>query len=50
VDQRGTPFLYVAETEAGEIVGFVSAGLEHEDDSDYRGEVYAIYSSKKAQG
>lgn len=48
-DQCGTPFL-VAEADAGEIVGFVSAGPEHEDDPDYRGEVYAIYLLKKAQG
>ena len=46
-------FLYVAVTESGQIIGFVSAGSRHEDEPDYieyPSEVYAIYLLKQAQG
>jgi len=33
----------VAETEDGEIIGFVSGGPERLDDPEYRGEIYAVY-------
>jgi ribosomal protein S18 acetylase RimI-like enzyme len=36
-------FLFVAEKDVSEIVGFVSAGPERENDPVYHGEVYAIY-------
>ena len=49
-DPEGTSFLYVAETETGEIVGFVSAGPEHEGNPNYRGETYAIYLVQQVQG
>ena len=42
--------LYVAETDRGEIIGFVSAGPERAGDPAYHGEVYAIYLLKEAQG
>jgi L-amino acid N-acyltransferase YncA len=35
-DPQIASFLYVAETKTGEIVGFVSAGPEHEGDPNYR--------------
>ena len=49
-DPQIASFLYVAETDTGEIVGFVSAGPEHEGDPNYRGELYAIYLLQQAQG
>jgi ribosomal protein S18 acetylase RimI-like enzyme len=42
-------FLYVAESNPGEVVGFVSAGPEREGDSIYKGELYAIYLLQQAQ-
>ncbi len=50
---QGPGFQYVAETEPGKIIGFVSAGSRHEDEPDYKeyqSEVYAIYLLKQAQG
>ena len=49
-DPESTSFLYVAETKAGEIVGFVSAGPGSESDPAYQGELYAIYLLQQAQG
>jgi GNAT superfamily N-acetyltransferase len=43
-------FLYVAEDEGGEIIGFVSGRPERENDTRYTGEVGAIYLLKQAQG
>jgi ribosomal protein S18 acetylase RimI-like enzyme len=43
-------FLQVAETEPGQIVGFVFAGPEREGDPIYQGEIYAIYLFQQAQG
>ncbi len=42
--------IYVAESEDGEVVGFVAAGLEREDRSENVGEIYAIYLLKGYQG
>ena len=36
-------FVYVAEGESGQIVGFASGGPERTQDPVYRGELYAIY-------
>jgi ribosomal protein S18 acetylase RimI-like enzyme len=41
--------LYVAETDAGEIVGFVAGGSERAGDPDFRGEVYALYLLRSHQ-
>ena len=49
-DPQGTSFLYVAQTDSGEIVGFVSAGSEREGNPNYRGETYAIYLLQQVQG
>ena len=38
-----TEFVFVAEAEAGKIIGFASGGPERSGDTDYRGELYAIY-------
>lgn len=43
-------FVYVAENEAGQIIGFASGGPERTEHPDYNGELYAIYLLKKAQG
>lgn len=44
-------FLYVAEAESEEIVGFVSGGPSRsEDDQGYAGELYAIYVLEAYQG
>lgn len=43
-------FLYVAEEETGQIVGFASGRTEHEGNQDYTGEVSAIYLLEQAQG
>ena len=40
---------YVAETDGGEIVGFVSGGAERSGDPDYQGEVYAVYLLQSVQ-
>jgi ribosomal protein S18 acetylase RimI-like enzyme len=49
-DPQDQDFVYVAEGETGEILGFVSAGPERSGDPDYRGEVMAIYLLQSAQG
>ena len=40
---------YVAETDGGEIFGFISGGAERSGDPDYQGEVYALYLLQSAQ-
>lgn len=42
--------VYVAEDEAGEIVGFASGGDERDDDPDFTGELYAIYLLEEVKG
>ncbi len=42
-DGRGATFLYVAEKDAGEIVGFAAAGRQETDQSSPDGELFAIY-------
>lgn len=39
----GDEFVYVAEDERGEVVGFASGGPEREGDADYDGELYTVY-------
>ena len=43
-------FTFVAEDEAGRIVGFIDGGLEREGDAVYKGELYAIYLLEEYQG
>lgn len=43
-------YVYVAEDEAGQIVGFISGGPEREGDEFYKGELYAIYLLVAYQG
>jgi GNAT superfamily N-acetyltransferase len=43
-------FIYVAEDEAGNVVGFIWGGPEHNGDSLYKGELHAIYVLKSHQG
>lgn len=42
-DATSKEFFYVAETAAGEVVGFASGGPERTGDAVYDGELYAIY-------
>ena len=42
--------VYVAETNDGEIVGFVAGGRERGGDPDFRGEVYGLYLLRSYQG
>lgn len=41
--------IYVAETEAGEIVGFISGGPERSRETEFDGELYAIYTLQERQ-
>src|SRR5712692_6253789 len=43
-------YTYVAEDEAGQIVGFINGGPEREGDEFYKGELYAIYLLEEHQG
>ncbi|HZR38997.1 MAG TPA: GNAT family N-acetyltransferase [Ktedonobacteraceae bacterium] len=43
-------FTFVAEDEAGRIVGFIDGGPEREGDPVYKGELYAIYLLEECQG
>lgn len=43
-------FVYVAQSSAGEIVGFACAGPAQPDNEAYMGELYAIYILKDRQG
>jgi GNAT superfamily N-acetyltransferase len=43
-------FVYVAEDEQGQIVGFASGGTSQSGYPDYPGELYAIYVLREAQG
>lgn len=36
--------------ESGQVVAFVSGGAERDGDSEYKGELYAIYALKQAHG
>ena len=42
--------VYVAETDGGEIVGFVAGGPEKAGDPDYRCEIYGLYLLQSQQG
>jgi GNAT superfamily N-acetyltransferase len=42
-------FIYVAENELGEIIGFANGGLERTGDSIYKGELKAIYILENSQ-
>ncbi len=43
-------WVFVAENDNGEIVGFVSGGAERTGDPDYAGEAYALYLLHSEQG
>ncbi|TFB22114.1 GNAT family N-acetyltransferase [Filobacillus milosensis] len=43
-------YVYVAEDERGEIVGFISGGKERTDNFDYEAEIYDIYVLEEFQG
>lgn len=43
-------FVYVAEEESGQIVGFAAGGIERTGDRVYQGELYAIYLLETHQG
>ena len=43
------PWVYVAEDDAGQVIGFVSGGFEGSGDALYQGELYAIYLLQQAQ-
>ena len=49
-DSAGKICVYVAENEAGQIVGFVCGGPDRDNDPVYKGELYAIYILQTAQG
>ena len=42
-DPARASFVFVAETDAGEVVGFASCGRERKDDVEFGGEFYAVY-------
>jgi L-amino acid N-acyltransferase YncA len=49
-NKRGSrEFVYVAEGEKGEVVGFASGGPERNGDPLYRGELYAVYLLQRFQ-
>jgi ribosomal protein S18 acetylase RimI-like enzyme len=41
--------VYLAETAAGELIGFVSVGLEQDKSSEYEGEIFALYIRERWQ-
>ena len=41
---------FVAESDQGELIGFINGGPERTGRSDYRGEIYAIYVLKEWRG
>jgi GNAT superfamily N-acetyltransferase len=49
-DASSPSFVYVAEEENGEIIGFASGGPERNGDAVYTGELYAIYLLAPYQG
>jgi GNAT superfamily N-acetyltransferase len=42
-DQSGRHFVFVADDEGDELIGFAAAGPERSGDPKYRGELYAVY-------
>ncbi len=44
-----TRFVYIAENDRGQVVGFASGGRERGGDPDYQGELYTIYLLQGAQ-
>lgn len=49
-DANRPEFVYVAENDDGQIIGFVSGGPERSGDAIYKGELYAIYVLAEHQG
>ncbi len=43
-------FAYVAESDEGEVAGFIIGGIEREGQLGYDGEIYAVYVRKEYQG
>lgn len=48
--ERDNHLIFVAEDENGQIIGFAGGGPEREGDTEYKGELYAIYLLKESQG
>ena len=44
-----TQFIYVAETDTGQVVGFAMGGPERENDTVYKGELYGLYLLQEYQ-
>jgi ribosomal protein S18 acetylase RimI-like enzyme len=49
-DPGNPSFVYVAEADEGQVVGFASAGPPQSEQPDYEGEIWAIYVLKEYQG
>ncbi len=49
-DGPAPTMVYVAETDGGEIVGFVAGGAEKAGDADFRGEISGLYLLQSQQG
>ena len=47
---RGREFVYVAQDGGGQVVGFASGGPQNSGDTEYAGELYAIYLLASHQG
>ena len=47
---RAVEFVYVAEDDGGQVVGFASGGRQNSGDAEYAGELYAIYLLASHQG
>ncbi|MGD8371298.1 MAG: GNAT family N-acetyltransferase [Syntrophobacterales bacterium] len=50
IDSDLQGFVYVAENDAGQIVGYIAGGPEREGNRPYEGEFYSIYILKEFQG
>ncbi|HYT27958.1 MAG TPA: GNAT family N-acetyltransferase [Ktedonobacteraceae bacterium] len=48
--KNNASYIYVAVTDSGQIIGFVSGGPERQRDPVYKGELYAIYLLQEYQG
>ncbi len=48
--EGGDEFVYVAEDEGGQVIGFASGGPEQSGDPDYKGELYTLYVLRGRQG
>lgn len=49
LDRKSQPAVYIAEDDAGDVVGFVSCGPDRDNDPTYVGEIFALYVLQKMQ-